>query len=84
MLRVNGDYGFWAEIEPAPSGRVPWPGRLSRWWFEVNGPSDDPRCETEHYHMYDGGGLSLRRCLWNAVEAVYQVEADYRIGVVKT
>lgn len=73
-MRVEGGYcglsRLWADIEPAASRWLPWPGRTSRWWFEV-------RCD-QHTHAYEaggsGGGFTLRSCFWRAVDGLQAIE----------
>ena len=78
MLQVTEEYPLYtvrAEIVPAPRGRRPWPGYWSRWWYEV----DVKFAKDDYWTTYayspggSGGGWSLRRCLWNAYDAVFEI-----------
>lgn len=56
-----------AEMMPSSPKRV-WRELHIRWWFEIIGVA--PSGESTHYHMYDGGGMTFRRALSNAMEGV--------------
>jgi hypothetical protein len=43
----------------------PW----QRWWFEIHS-------DKTHHYEYDGWGLSLRRAIWNAGDAVMEASED--------
>lgn len=83
-MRIDGDYGFYAEIAPAASAWLPWPGRTSRWWFEVTGPpeANDEYQVPTHYYTFDGGAFTLRRCIFRAVDAVFDAEQKYHTNQV--
>lgn len=73
---LNGET-FYAEIEPASSRWLPWPGRTSRWWYEIHaiGEPDEHGIPTSTLAYLDGGsggGFTLATCIRRAQEAVGQ------------
>lgn len=86
--RIAADGHFWAEVIPAPLRHWrPWPGRTSRWWYEVHssnprGPAVDDVIAYYSTWAYDdagsGGGFTLAQCILRASEAVEKfVWEDY-------
>jgi hypothetical protein len=62
-----------AGIEPAGSRWMPLPGRMSRWWFEVDTKLDGELCRM-HWWEHDSGAFSLHRCIHKARKAMDRVE----------
>jgi hypothetical protein len=62
---------FFAEIESAPrSVWRPWPGRWSRWWFEVKGRDSTGDVWQFGYEPgMSGGGFTLGSCVRKASAA---------------
>lgn len=65
----------YAEVEPSGYRWLPWPGRTSRWWFEVmhKHDPDEHGCDTTTHAYLEygrGGAFTLRRCLIRASEAI--------------
>jgi hypothetical protein len=72
MLTYTQDYGAFQttiDIMPAPAWRRPWPGYWSRWWFELSYRTNSNDEISFWTKGPEGGGLSLRRCMWNAFDA---------------
>lgn len=77
MPKLYGDRAetLFAEVVPAGSRWLPWPGRASRWWFEVHSQHapDEHGCTGTTYAYTEGGsggGFTLRSCIAKASEAV--------------
>jgi len=69
---------FYAEIEPAGSRWLPWPGRTSRWWYEIHSVGEpDEHGTTGNTYAYtpggSGGAFTLRACIIKASEAVEKI-----------
>lgn len=67
----------YAVVEPAGSRWLPWPGRTSRWWYEVHGV-DAAGGGTTYAYTYahgtgSGGAYTLRGCVRKALAAVDEV-----------
>ena len=65
---------MWAEVEPA-SRWLPWPGRTSRWWFEVHkrhAPDEYGYDITTYAYVKggSGGAFTFRKCVERAQDAV--------------
>jgi len=65
----------YAEIEPAGTGWLPWPGRTSRWWYEVHAVGDpDGHGVFRSTYAYQpggsGGAFTLRSCIRKATAAI--------------
>jgi hypothetical protein len=85
MPQIEGDHFLFAEVVPAGSRWFPWPGRTSRWWFEVHAQhAPDEHGVTGTTYAYteggSGGAFTLRGCVSKAMEAVdkfvWEDEAD--------
>lgn len=65
---LPGDGVLFAEVEPAGSRWLPWKGRTSRWWFEVNSMTPGDECMTTWAYTEggSGGGFTLRACVRRA------------------
>jgi hypothetical protein len=62
---------YYAEVEPAGSRWLPWPGRTSRWWYEVHElEKDGERATWAYVEGGSGGGFTLAACVRRAQEAV--------------
>ena len=81
---VLSDYICWsthyAEIEIAGSRWLPWPGRTSRWWFEIGKVAPDEDGNDTYWTLaYEpggsGGGFTLAACLRRASAALDRFEA---------
>jgi len=75
MPNGGGDHVFFAEVVPAGSRWLPWPGRTSRWWFEVHAKhaADEHGVDTTTYAYLNGGsggGFTFRSCVSKAMDAV--------------
>lgn len=85
---LDDGWVVYAEITPAWSRWLPWPGRTSRWWFEImhaepQGPAGKAGVEitTHGYEDYgSGGGFTLRACVLKATEAVQHAADVLRAG----
>ena len=65
----------YAEIEIAGSRWLPWPGRTSRWWFEISKIApDETGSDVDWTLAYEpggsGGGFTLAACLRRASAAL--------------
>ena len=65
----------YAEIETAGSWWLPWPGRMSRWWFEIGKVAPDETGRDTYWTLaYEpggsGGGFTLAACLRRASAAL--------------
>ena len=58
----------YAAIEPAESRWLPWPGRTSRWWFEINRVF--PAATLAYEDGGSGGGFTLAACIRGASDAL--------------
>lgn len=76
MPRIKkNDRLLYAEVVPAGSRWLPWPGRTSRWWFEVHAqhaPSEHGVTGTTYAYVEggSGGAFTLRGCIAKAMDAV--------------
>ena len=75
LPKLSGDETIYAEVTPAGSRWLPWPGRTSRWWFEVHSKHapDEHGVDTSTWAYIEGGsggGFTLRSCIAKATEAV--------------
>ena len=67
---------YFATIEPAGSRWLPWRGRMSRWWFEIErfSSTDEEYGEIPWTLAYEaggsGGGFTLRKCILRAADAL--------------
>lgn len=66
---------FFASVEPAYSRWLPWPGRTSRWWYEIRsfGEPDEHGVAASTWAYMDGGsggGFTLAACIRRAQRAV--------------
>ncbi len=61
---------YYAEIEPAMSRWLPWPGRTSRWWFEINDADGGAVITLAYEDGGSGGGFTLAACIRKATAAL--------------
>lgn len=70
----------YAEIETAGSMWLLWPGRMSRWWFEIGKVAPDETGNDTYWTLAyqpggSGGGFTLAACLRRASQALDSFDA---------
>ena len=81
ILRGGVLWAVTAEIEPSGSAWLPWPGRMSRWWYEITAVDIEGTNWTWAYEPGgSGGGFTLRACLRRAMRAIDGFEDAGKVG----
>lgn len=73
ILSDNDMWGdLYATIEPAGSRWLPWKGRMSRWWFEVERIERGEAFPSTLAYEFggSGGGFTLAKCVQRAAVAL--------------